>query len=223
MVSASIALFGIASLETPKEALESAIKHYQSLSSYSVTIECHDASGLFPGNYEQTLKWKKGGRFEIIVIKKSDYVAKEGIPGTQAPDYFSNGTEVLTRSPDGSTSVRSINVDANTSPGWEVTTGLLLAWLQKSPTSRFLFEPPNGFKVDLKWGDRKEWEGSKVREAVVTISGQGRSLAISILLHGEKPELIGQEYEFDGKRHWSRYRDAKNNPDLPATLGDHPK
>jgi len=209
--------------ETPKEALESVIKHYQSLTSYSATIESHDGSGLFPGNYEQTLKWKKGGRFEILVTKKSDYTPKDGIPGGQAPDYFSNGEDVLTRRPDGSKSVRSIVVDRNTSPGWEVTASPLLSWLQKSPTSRFLVEPPEGFKITYEWGSKKDWEGIAVREAALKMEGQGSTLAISLFLSAEKPQLLGYEYMEQGKRHWVRYKDAKENPELPATLGDHPK
>lgn len=209
--------------ETPKEALENVIKHYEGMTSYSVTIECHDASGLFPGNYEQTLKWKKGGRFEIVVTKKSDYSPKDGIPGGQAPDYFSNGQDVLTRRPDGSTNVRSIVVDPNTSPGWEVTASPLLSWLQKSRTSRFLVEPPEGFKIAYEWGSRKDWEGVAVREAALRMEGQGSTLAISLFLSAKMTQLVGYEYIERGKRHWVRYKDAKENPELPATLGDHPK
>lgn len=209
--------------ETPKEALEEVIKHYQSLTSYSVTIESHDGSGLFPGNYEQTLRWKKGGRFEIIVTKKSDYVPKDGVPGGQAPDYFSNGKDVLTRRPDGSTSVRSIVVDANTMPGWEVTTGLLLTWLQDSPIGRFLFEPPKGFSLKLLWGTKNSWEGCDVREVLVDMSQGNEKHVVSLFLLKDKPELLGQE-SFEGeKRKWMRYKDAKENPSLPAKLGDHPK
>ena len=209
--------------ETPKEALENVIKHYQSLTSYSVTIECHDASGLFPGNYEQTLKWRKGGRFEILVTKKSDYVPKDGAPGGQAPDYFSNGENVLTRRVDGSTSVHTIVVDPNSSPGWQVTTGLILGWLQKTPSSRFLIDPPEGFKTSYEWGERKKWIDTPVRELITKIEGQGRSVAVSLFLTDGMPELVGYEFHRDGKRQWLRYRDARNNPDLPATLCDHPK
>lgn len=209
--------------ETAKEALENVIRHYQSLNSYSATIECHDASGLFPGNYEQTLKWKKGGRFEIVVTKKSDYSPNPDTPGSQAPDYFSNGTDVLTRRVDGSTSVHSIVVDPNTTPGWQVTTGLILGWLQQTPSSKFLIDPPQGFKTSFEWGEKKQWTGTPVRELIVKIEGQGRNVALSLFLSLDMPELVGQEFQRNGKRQWTRYRDAKNNPDLPATLGDHPK
>ena len=209
--------------ETPKEALENVIKHYQSLTSYSATIESHDGSGLFPGNYEQTLKWKKGGRFEIIVTKKSDYVPQADMPGLQAPDYFCNGTDVLMRRADGTSSVRSIVVDANTMPGWEVSTGLLLTWLQNSLIGRFLFEPPAGLKTEFSWGERKDWEGQPVREVLVTMNAQGDTWTVSLFLDSEKPVLIGQESKREGKRGWMRYRTAKENPDLPTTLGEHPK
>lgn len=223
VLAASIIASVFAVTETPKEALENVIKHYQGLTSYSVTIECHDASGLFPGNYEQTLKWKKGGRFEIVVTKKSDYSPKPDIPGIQAPDYFSNGTSVLMRRVDGSTSVDSIVVDPNTSPGWQVTTGLILGWLQQTPSSRFLVDPPQGFKTHYEWGEKKQWTDTPVRELIAKIEGQGRNVAISLFLSLDMPELVGYEVQGNGKRQWLRYRDAKSNPDLPATLGDHPK
>jgi len=42
-------------------------KHYRGLESFSMNIEHHDSSGLFPGNYSQSLSWQKGKRFDLGV------------------------------------------------------------------------------------------------------------------------------------------------------------
>ena len=165
-------------VQTPKEALEEVVKHYQSLKSFTATVECHDASGLFPGNYTQTLKWKKGNRFELLVTVKSDFVKVEGNPGSEPPDYFSNGKEVLMQKYDGASSTRSMDMGPNTMPGWEVSGGPILGWLLDSPSSKFFLSTPEGFKLSYAWGDRKEWEGTEVREVKLKMGGPLESASL---------------------------------------------
>jgi hypothetical protein len=212
----------LAPQEGAREALQETAKHYASLKSYSVKIESHNSSGLFPGNYEQTLAWKKGNRFEIITTKPSHFIPKEGQPGAPAATYYCNGTEVLTIRADKARSVRLLNTDPNIQPGYEVTGGLVLSWLLGSPTSQFIFSPPESFSVAYSWGDRKTWEGFSVREAVLTMGSGDRTQVISLFLDAKRPTMAGQEYMENGERHYRVYREAKENPELPDKLGDHP-
>ena len=34
-------------------------------------LEHHDSSGLYPGRFTQTLRWRKGGRFELFGVPRS--------------------------------------------------------------------------------------------------------------------------------------------------------
>jgi hypothetical protein len=213
----------ITSPETPKEALEASFKHYQSLSSFSATVESHDASGLYPGNFTQSLKWKKGNRFELVTIKKSDFVASPGNPGSVVTDFFSNGSEVLIRRADGTTSTRDIDPGPNTSPGWEVASGLPFGWLLNSHASKMILNPPKEFKIDYLLGERKHWEGMDVREIVLDMSQGGRTHKVSVFLEANGKHFLGHEYQENGKKKWQKHADIKDNPELPTTLGDHPK
>ena len=51
------------------DLLREARDHYRGLSSFSMRIEHEDSSGLYPGRYTQTLRWRRGGRFELRVIR----------------------------------------------------------------------------------------------------------------------------------------------------------
>ena len=124
------------------------------------------------------------------------------------------------RKPSGASSTRSIDVGPNTMPGWEVSGGPILGWLLDSPSSKFILSPPEGFKLSYGWGDRKEWEGTEVREVMLKIGGPIDSA--SLFLGANEPRLVGQEYLENKKRHWMRYRDAKENVSLADSLGNHP-
>jgi hypothetical protein len=209
--------------ETAKEALEAAMKHYQSLSSFSATIESHDASGLFPGNFTQTLKWKKGNRFELVTVKKSDFVPAAGQSGLIVPDFLSNGKQVLVKQIDGMTEVREPDAGPNVLPGWEVAGSPVLGWLLKSRSSRMMFDPPSGTKFDFSFGDKKQWEGMAVREIVMIISQGDMKFRASMFLDSFGMHFVGHEYEESGKRRWQKQTEILENPNLPSTLGDFPK
>ena len=224
MIAAPLLLLA-ASLEEPKEALEKLMNHYHSLSSYAATIECHDASGLFPGNYIEGIRWLRPSRFEITLLKKSDYAAKEGSPGLAASEFYCDGKSVVVVDANGSRATRSFEVGPNTMPGWEVEGGLVLGFLLDSLGGKFLLDPPKSAKLTYSWGTKPEWEGQKVREICLTIGfdNDSRTLPISLFLDEQGIALVGQEYSEGGRRHWMKYSAAKENPTLPSTLGDPPK
>ena len=80
---------------TPQSVLKGAINHYKTLKSFSMTIQHSNSSGLFPGVYTQSLKWRKGDAFELLVTKKTDYQPTSERPGGVAPNYYcSDGATV---------------------------------------------------------------------------------------------------------------------------------
>lgn len=65
--------------ELPVEQLKAVRDTYQGLQSFSMRIEHQDSSGLYPGRYTQTQRWRKGGRFELLV---SDQKLNPELPET---------------------------------------------------------------------------------------------------------------------------------------------
>ena len=108
------------------KTLSSVIDGYTKHDTFQCTLVHDNSSGLFPGRYEQSLKWKKGGRFELKVTKPTTFTPREGNPGSVAPDFYSNGKEVTAAFTNRPWTQDEIQHDKNSMPGWEVSTGLLL-------------------------------------------------------------------------------------------------
>src|SRR5579871_5779178 len=83
--------------QSPSALLESVRKHYCSLKTFSMTIEHHDDTGLFPGEYTQKLQFEKEKRFELKVTKPNPKEIS-GLGG-KAPDYYCDGTIVWQKGP----------------------------------------------------------------------------------------------------------------------------
>src|SRR5207247_1627536 len=98
----------------PLNLLQQVRDHYRSLSSFAMRVENQDGSSLFPGRYSQTLRWRRGGRFELRVTSKGN---------TRVPDYYADGKQVLSIRPGNVWITGELMPDANTMPGWEVSGG----------------------------------------------------------------------------------------------------
>lgn len=214
-------LFVVASPQTDaKQVLQDIQAAYRKLDSLSVTIEHHDSSGLYPGDYTQELKWKKGGRFELKVTKLNPKDVAS--PGSKAPDYFCDGKDVLTIRPDGSRSSRPVNTDPNISPGYEVSGGLIMTILLDSPSGKVIMNPPAALGMTWSLGEEVEWKGEKGKQLILSIERQGQK-ANGTFYYAEGPlKLLGMEFKADKQQGWSHYRDEKRNPVLPEKLGDPP-
>lgn len=212
----------------PKEALEAIADRYQKLNSLSMTIEHHDSSGLFPGSYRQLLNWRKtaqpgklgpGGqpttnRFELIVTDRQS---------SNAPDYFCNGSGVMARWSDGRKEFRTPFENANTMAGWEVTGGLILGWLQDTPGSKVITDPPEGMKAIYDFGSAREWKGEKVKEIVIGWQMGETKRDIHLFTSPKFDRLVGFEWPFAKGTGWAHYQDQKRNLRQPKSLGDYPK
>jgi len=191
---------------------------YQKLSSFSMNIEHHESSGLFPGNYKQSFAWSKG-RFELRVTKTSDAKPEAGKPGSLAPDYFCEGKEVVSRQITGQTSTRELNRDPNILPGYEVAGGMIVSWLLKSPNADMLFNPPKGFEVGYELGAQTRWHEMDAKELKITIKSGGQGSDVRFLLSPDLKSLVGFEWKREGKTGWAIYSDQKRDPKLSDTLG----
>lgn len=130
-------------------------------------IRHHGDSGLFPGDYEQKLQWRKGGVFDLVVTKKNPVMPSS--PGSICPDFHADGSKVVARKPDRSLQTEALEPAPNDSPGWEVSGGLIIGWLQRTWSSKMVLDGltgPNGEKVVFqhKWGARQSWRGMRVTE-----------------------------------------------------------
>ena len=198
---------------SPLQMLGHARAHYQGLSSFSMRVQHQDDSGLFPGAYTQKLRWRRGGRFVLRVTAQDR---------SEASDFFADGRQVV-YSVNGRPMTPSLTIPPNDAPGWEVSSGEIMGWLQDTPASHFLFSPPPGMALTWTFGPRTVWHGMKVRELQGHISNQGHTGVMALFLDPSGTLLLGHEGETtDGKPGYALYLDQTDNPPLPATLGTAP-
>jgi hypothetical protein len=212
-MSLMLCLLLAAAAAPARDLLQQVHDNYRSLSSFSMRIEHQDSSGLFPGHYTQTLRWRRGGRFELLVTSKDNQ---------RVPDYYADGRHVLMIQPGNIWTSEELQPRPNTAPGWEVSTGPILGWLQETPASRFFLDPPREMPIQWELGPRTSWHGQAVREIRGVIPGQKPPLEYSLFVDAQQPLLVGTEAFLNGKTGWELYADQRLNPPLPPSLGDSP-
>jgi AhpC/TSA family len=198
---------------SPIELLRQVRDHYRSLSSFAMRIEHLDSSGLYPGRYTQRLRWRRGGHFELLVTSKGN---------RRVPDCYADGRQVLWIHPDNRWSTGELVPEPNTAPGWEVSGGPIVSWLQDTWSGRAYLDPPKEMKVTWQFGPRVEWRGQRVREIVGTIGDSHRDSGFSLFVDAQRNLLVGDENRFNEKVGWAVYADQQANPAVPATLGNAP-
>lgn len=202
---------------TPLELLKRVRSHYQGLNTFTMNIRHQDSSGLFPGTFSQTLRWRKGDRFTLLVKSQGN---------TEVPDYYADGRQVHVVLPGGSRQSESIAPQPNRMPGWEVTGGTILGFLQNTDNSRLFFEPIKGMSLKWSYGPRTLWKGKKVREVAVHIArnGEARTASGSFFVDAATNTLVGFEWDqVTGKMGYALYEDQQADLQLPTTLGDAPR
>lgn len=210
---------------TPQTVLRGALDHYKALKSFSMTIKHKDGSGLFPGAFTQSLKWRKGDAFELVVVKMSGPKPAPDQQGLQAPAFYcGDGATVTIIWRDRPRERRELSHDSNTSPGWEVSGGLILSVLLGSPGADMMFNTPPGVSAKWSFGKATKWQGEAVREIQVAWDIQGRSGAMSVYVSANGRRLVGFSAAGGGsKPGWAHYMNQVENPTLPRSLGTAPK
>lgn len=67
-----------------------------------------------------------------------------------------------------------------------------------------------------------EWKGERAKQLLLTVSRQGQTVT-GTFYYAESPlRMLGMEFKAPTQSGWMRYKDQKNNPKLPNTLGDPP-
>jgi len=199
------------------------LAHYQTLDSFSASIEHDESSGLFPGKYAQKLSWKKGGHFELVVVKPQVYKPKSA-RRNNAPNYYANGQMVTSVYSDGRQRTDTIQNEPNETPGWDVSGGLIMSFLQKTNTETIFRNPPRGFTMTYSFGTQKRWRGEAVRDILMTFGTGKLSHSANVYLAANAPKLLGFTVSSspDHPAGYMYYRDQKENPSLAANLGTVP-
>lgn len=214
MISSIAALLILASSTQPLDLLKEVRAHYRALTAFSMQIDHHGSSGLFPGEFSQALRWRKGGHFDLLVTKKNPDANDR-----KAPDYFADGKAVLSVFEDGRRDTSPLTIDPNTSPGWEVSGGLIMGWLEGTPASKLFFDPPSGMNIVWSYGPRAVWQKQKVKEILGTMKSRQGSASISLFVDEATKTLVGFDYSAGSQKGFALYRDQKANPPLPASVG----
>jgi hypothetical protein len=198
----------------PEELLRAVQVHYKNLDGFAMKIEHYDSSGLYPGRFDQTLRWRKGGRFELTISSPDNQ---------KVPNFYADGVQTLALYPDGRRSIGELRPDPNTAPGWEVTGGLIVSWLEHTESCEKVFHPKEGLFVQWELGPRVQWRDHPVVEIVGVISNQDKLSTLSFFVNPEEKRLIGLETLAGDRTHAALYLAQKENPDLPDTLGVFPQ
>ena len=218
MLNSTVLLLIIATQSSePQAALERVRDRYRGFSSFSMTIEHKDSSGLFPGQYKQKLVWSKGGKFELTTTSSAGAGKNSNAAGRKAPNYYADGKSVVSVHPDGKRSSSGLVPDQNTSPSWEVSGGLILSWLQDTPAGKFIFNPPGDLKTSWAWGTEKSFRGLAAKEIVLTWGGTDHKA--SLYISPDENQLLGMVMERPGQKGWAVYKDQQSNPSVPKGLG----
>jgi len=208
MITALAAVL-ISSSSDPIALLKEAKQHYASLKRFEATIEHHDDSGLFPGDYTQKLVWTGKGKFDIKVTKPSSYKPTQERPGGLAPDYRADGTTVTSAWADGRTSSDAVTPRENSSPGWEVSGGLAMSFLERTKIVDYLLDPPEQYKLTWSLGKATNWQDMEVRELIAEFGGRDQKM--HVYLEKSRPLFVGVRAE-GGSKGWMIYRDIKTEP-----------
>lgn len=229
--------------------LKRAFARYQdpNLRSFSATIRHHNSSGLYPGDYDQELKWRRG---EAVNGKDSRFTLLVTSPNNRrVHDFYCDGTRLITDGPDladfdkpdnggpirRARFVGKPDVEPHTSPGWEVSGGAIVSVLMRTSNGKifrgeFPEALPDGSRLSLALGPRRSWQGQQVREVLLIGVGPTypKMKPVSLFVGAQGDRFVGYE-AWGGRRDkptlgYMIYIDQKFNPEPapPATLGTPP-
>lgn len=209
-------------IEPARQLLSKALLRYRTLNRFSMNIQHQDSSGLFPGAYTQQLRWRRGGKFTLLVTSPASPKAER-----HAPNYYADGKRVVSDMPgNGQRFIDSIVPLPNTSPGWEVSGGLIVSVLQNTDTFRmFQGKTPLPAPVRFTFGPRSQWRGKNVREIVMhrTDASAQKDVPASFFVEPTGEAFYGVEWSpRKGTLGYAVYSNQKFNPALPPVLGKAP-
>ncbi|MCW5936629.1 MAG: hypothetical protein KIT11_04905 [Fimbriimonadaceae bacterium] len=217
MLSALV-LFAVTPRDEARDLFLSVLDSYAARSSVALKIDHQDSSGLFPGRFEQELKWKKGRRFTLLLVKGegSDAVSS-GLP----PDYYCDGERVLVVTSSGEKAEEPIERE-NVMPGWEVTGDVVLSWLMGTENKKYWASPPAGIETEFTMGEDREWMGEKAKTINFSFVREDQKFESVFYISEDKTRYLGASYELNGKKAWVHYKEQKFDVELPDDLGDGP-
>lgn len=202
--------------QTPQQLLAQVHAHYKGFASFSTLVTRRGSFTAESGGIVQHLYWRRGGKFEM---------QRTSPDSAKWPDIYSDGSRVVSVFPkNGKRKVEPLSLSPDMLPEWPVAGGELLEWLQSTPASEQAFSPNLDKTIIWRYGPRTSWHGQKVKEIRVTGPSPKQTGQISFFVDESHQELVGVELlSSPNLARWDyTYTDQKEDPPLPATLGDAP-
>ena len=184
-----------------QKLLESLKARYEKLQTLSVTIEHHNSSGLFPGEFTQSLKWKGKDCFSLNVIKRGN---------SSAPDFSSDGSTVTEKSKDGGVKTYPVSKSQNVSTPYGVSGGLIMSWLLKDPSVQMLLSPPAGMKIEYSLNEKSKWQGQDVKSLGLKMVIGAQSMNITLYVSQDGQHLLGMQGDEKMKMGYMKYEGEKS-------------
>ena len=234
---------------TATAAIVDVKNHYLSAKSFTMRIVNQDSSGLYPGHSTQRFVWTCPMNFALTLTSKRPahmhphMVANVGLMGNVPDDFYGQGDSVREVGPGYPQTQKRVTF--NQMPGWEVSGGFIVSWLERTPVGDMFEKPmpewPAGAHVRLDWGPRTIWHGHGVREIVATESmdpphpvaaeivpgsapaktaprSEQNSDSVSLFIDPRSKTLVGVETREKGKVGWAEYLDQQFDPVLPVDV-----
>jgi hypothetical protein len=192
----------------PLELLNQVREHYLSLHSYSARIVEQETSGFGIGGFSQTLRWRRGGRFELRVT--SEYQPN-------IPDLYGDGRYVLLIWPGNLWRAENLVPGPGQSAVWEQYGGPMLGWMENTPVSPRYFELSEAIPHEWSYGPRALWQGQAVCELRRTVR-RAPEFNLSLFVDPKNKLFVGWEAPTTTRL----ISDQVLNPALPENLGDSP-
>lgn len=221
-ISALVVASALLAPATPQDVLKGVIDHYKGLKTFSMIIEHYDGSGVFVGDYEQRLRWKKGDIFDLVVSKKIARVPGQDPPGPLEPDYYcADGRTVTIRWLGVRLGPRPLAHGSDTPVQWESSGGLILSVLLGSPEAEIIFNPPPRVSIEWSFGTTKQWQGEKVQDVQVEVSltALRNPYETHIFVSQDGNRLVGALTVNGERPGWAHYKNQVANRPLPKGVG----
>ena len=188
-----------------------------------------DSSGLFPGRYTQHFAWRQPAEFALRLVSRG--------PDSRPLDNYYGSGEQIHEVGNMNPSVQE-RVTPNIAPGWEVSGGLIVSWLEKTQNADY-DRPSDHIRYQLSWGPRTLWHNYAVREIRIAVFANEPQPSSTAELVGDQnsPQptpinagsyfidprsktLVGFEWQKnDGSIGWAEYVDQQLDAAVPKNIG----
>lgn len=189
---------------SPASLLQAVRDRYRRFDSYTATVERDTKLKPYPGHYTQSIRWKGQGHFDLMASKKDQ---------ATTPSMWRVGSSGGATWPGPLT---ESDVVSFALPKFEASQNQVLAWLEASPDSDFLLNPPPGTRVTLSMGSATSWHDMAVRQIHADIDGRDMT-AENVYVSADDRWLVGIEFFQKEPMGYLIYSNQRENPIVVLT------